>query len=349
LFFYNYKFYTKTKCNYFRAGDEPAIRKTIFKCLYCALEFPTLKAIKRHVEIHKNEKHCSQHKCSQCSDSFPTVSALRQHLRASHKRLSCPMCHKMYFEQRDLQSHLLLHRENLYNCTQCSEVFPTALAQKKHQKKSHPITFRYACPTCHKIFKEKSNLVVHIRIHSGLRPFKCTECAKSFHGSDALKRHMRTHTGEKPYICTECGKAFRGQNNLKQHMRIHTGEKPFQCPDCPKLFSRPDHLRNHSQVHSKERPFLCLQCGKTFKGLKALKLHEKMHIKTHKKEKPFSCSECGKSFDQSITLREHMETHFGTTISAEEKTFPILSSLPEVDENDPGTPSLCKQYSYVSR
>ena len=49
------------------------------------------------------------------------------------------------------------------------------------------------CPHCLKTFRFHSNLVVHIRSHTGEKPFKCAQCNYACKQASKLKRHMKVH------------------------------------------------------------------------------------------------------------------------------------------------------------
>ena len=78
-----------------------------------------------------------------------------------------------------LLSDLALNSDNL-------EAPQTQQPENKHRRKVH------ACPICGKASVCQSNLVTHMRVHSGERPFKCQICGKGFTQTSNLNRHVAT-------------------------------------------------------------------------------------------------------------------------------------------------------------
>nr|XP_032827054.1 sal-like protein 3 [Petromyzon marinus] len=55
---------------------------------------------------------------------------------------------------------------------------------------------------------------------------KCKFCSKVFGSESALQIHLRSHTGERPFKCNICGNRFSTKGNLKVHFQRHKDRYP---------------------------------------------------------------------------------------------------------------------------
>lgn len=60
-----------------------------------------------------------------------------------------------------------------------------------------------------------------------MQKHRCRYCGKVFGSDSALQIHLRSHTGERPFSCHICGTRFTTKGNLKVHFQRHLDERTF--------------------------------------------------------------------------------------------------------------------------
>ena len=167
---------------------------------------------------------------------------------------------------------------------------------------------KHICNACGEEFISETEMTMHERIHTGIKPFQCKTCKKLFSVKRTLKSHeVQMHSNEKPYQCPYCPKGFASKSKFMQHDMIHTGEVPFQCKTCNKRFNKKSNLTLHEKIHANKKEFHCKSCDKSFNYKQSLIKHERVHTG----EKPYKCETCSKTFRDSTHLTVHIRVHTG--------------------------------------
>lgn len=167
-------------------STDPAQRiKSDFECSFCSKVFKSRVNRSDHENSHTGKR---PYQCRICTKSFTTQPNLYTHvnLHADYRSFQCSECDKKFVNQAKLNFHI---RENhlpdtdprrYFQCKQCGYKLKSYGLLHRHRqthKDNHSI---FTCDYCRKQFSTKGILVQHMRIHSGIKPYKCAYCHTTF-------------------------------------------------------------------------------------------------------------------------------------------------------------------------
>ncbi|XP_052745130.1 zinc finger protein 85 isoform X1 [Bicyclus anynana] len=169
-------------------------------CKECGAGFITPCLLKNHMTKHSEKRDFY---CVECDKGFKTNNALKNHLKRAvphvnylELKLQCEHCEKRFGVTRDLERHtnkVHLNRRP-YQCDKCERAYITMWALSQHKRFTHEgqkRPLKYPCSFCDKIFAGSGARKVHMRTHTGERPYACTKCAATFSQSAALATHNK--------------------------------------------------------------------------------------------------------------------------------------------------------------
>ncbi|XP_044259189.1 zinc finger protein 571 [Tribolium madens] len=289
-----------------------------FKCDVCQKAFLTKQKLFEHRNIHTGEAPI---KCPLCDETFRRHSNLVQHRNRHHLNIKKKVkdyicfCKEVFHSKKKLAWHKEIHDAKPKSCTHCSEKFIHMSSLTRHMRRAHNDRFlpnghkkpeNVECPICKGVYL-KSSLDVHIRNHSGQRPYACLICNKDFTTKWNLKLHKWTHASRvsKPFKCDQCKGAFIRESDYIAHMNSHKSIRPYTCNHCGAQFIRKYNCQRHVKEHENEKMFNCKVCGKSFHRSYYLK----DHMRIHSGLRPYSCHICGKTSTTKSNHNKHVQIH----------------------------------------
>ncbi|XP_032998060.1 zinc finger protein 197-like [Lacerta agilis] len=318
-------------------------------CPECGFVSESLAGIIQHRRVHTEEmpykcnrcgkcfkssshlnKHCSRNTCQQNSlapgtfleesqmsyegveDSLPTIKTEEEEFEISP---GLPLIHEPALSEHPGESSL-------------SRLAAMA-SSVKCQKKQH------TCSQCGYKARSLTDLVCHMRKHTGEKPYMCPRCGKTFAWQKSLKKHLEclscsikkplpgTSVSSTPLVpqvhVAECDVTLSDEEELINILAKKAPKKVVKVQELPRKPSGGGSLAQGQQESSRcrearaakrsryarmDKKYQCPECEHRSYYLSDLLRHQK----SHGGEKPYKCPECWRAFSEPSACSKHYKT-----------------------------------------
>ncbi|XP_067651264.1 zinc finger protein 208-like [Haliotis asinina] len=285
---HNFKRHTLTHLNqrktlFSTSTDGAGSGQKFFKCILCDKTFSSKVKQKHHLKCHTDprSKLCvtqvqpellqkqlqileekQRHKCAICKTEFESLTACRQHLQT----------HSTTHSLKQIKNGALVSNETLW------------------------------CVFCDRRFTVLSQLIIHVRTHTGIKPYKCSFCQKTFALPYSLKDHIKNMHNKQHH-----GDLYTGQTiatNNQMQLNINTSvSKQHRCQICHREFPLLSSLKIHMSKKHVSRSAQALPEQDVMKNVTqtspAVNNDQKLVSQHH------TCTFCYKSFPSTEDVLKH--------------------------------------------
>lgn len=128
----------------------------------------------------------------------------------------CDICGAIFKQAINLQKHLQKSHDPMqyFTCNKCDHWFSLENEFYKHVESCSYIEITTELNL--DVKKAKNEKILPTTLEQDHNR-KCIYCERDFATPFALRMHLRTHTGERPFHCKYCTKSFKTQSQLNVH------------------------------------------------------------------------------------------------------------------------------------